>query len=214
VRSAGGDLGDDRAYCRTTPAAVRYPREDGTMGAEPSVCVASFHDTHGPVKPGSFRQFAAAARDQGSPLPPLLLDAKRCLPFHVARLSPDEDPDGMDRYAEAVRKVDGAMRAHTASPGLDEDWVDGLYESGSEIVDYDSTFTLRFLFAFWRLCEHRVAAVEDVETNHAAKLAALKTRLSADVRVVRLRQPAARESTGAATHEWQHRCVVRMHKVK
>ena len=53
-----------------------------------------------------------------------------------------------------------------------------------------------------------------MQTNHAAKIAAQRTKLSADVRIVLLRQPATREGTGEATREWQHRWVVRMHRVR
>jgi hypothetical protein len=50
----------------------------------PAVRMSAYHDSHGPVRPDTFLDFAAQARAQGTPLPPLLLDAIRCLPLHFA----------------------------------------------------------------------------------------------------------------------------------
>ena len=86
VRAVGGDLADDRAFAWHTPAAFRIPRpgRDGWM-ALPAVRTSRYHDTHGPVRPDSFLEFAAQARRDGTPLPPLLLDGVRLLYFAAVR---------------------------------------------------------------------------------------------------------------------------------
>lgn len=53
--------------------------------------------------------------------------------------------------------------------GLDEERVIGEYTPGSEIDDCDDTFAMRFLYAFWRLCEQRVVVTEPAEVRHSAR---------------------------------------------
>jgi len=212
VRSIGGDLGDDRAFCWHVPATFAVPDPDVADGIDvrPAVRVSVYHDTHGPVRPDSFLELVAEARRQGTPLPPLLLDSARCLVFEAA----EADPSAPGRLAEAARKVDGVYRNAAEMQGNTEERVIGEYESGSEIQDLDGTFVLRFLYAFWRLCEQRIAEVEPVQTSHAAQLAAEKAGMSAETRVIRLRQRAAASSIDPAPRNWQHRWVVKMHKVR
>jgi hypothetical protein len=38
--------------------------------------------------------------------------------------------------------------------------VVGEYAPGAQIEDHDDTFMPRFLFAFWRLCQQRIATAE------------------------------------------------------
>jgi hypothetical protein len=212
VRSIGGDLADDRAYAWNTPGRIAFPDPNGGGIKElPAVRVSTYHDSYGPVRPDSFLEFTAEARRQGTPLPPLLLDAIRCFPFRF----PDEaDVTAVDRLAEAAQRVDGAMREAAASQGLDEDRVEGEYVPGTEIVDSDDTFTTRFLYAFWRLCEQRIAVLDNAPVNHSARLMAERATVSPDVRVVRLRQRDDRPEGQANDRQWQHRWVVRMHKVR
>jgi hypothetical protein len=213
VRGVGGDLGDDRALCWQTPACFNVPDPqtvDGVRGL-PAVRVAVYHDTHGPVRPDSFLELAAEARRAGTPLPPLLLDAVRCLEFQTLR---GPSPQAAQRLARAAQAVDGDRRRAAEMMGQDEDRVIGEYVSGGEIDDTDDTFALRFLYAFWRLCEQRIAGIEPVETNHAARVIAERTGLSPEVRVIRLRQRAEHAPGERAGHDWQHRWVVRMHKVR
>ena len=74
---------------------------------------------------------------------------------------------------------------------------------------------LRFLYAFWRLCEQRIAEAEPAPAGHSAQVLADRAGVPAEVRVVRLRRT---ESPGHdsdhAGRDWQHRWVVRMHKVR
>ena len=212
VKTVGGSLGDDRAFLWHTPATFTVPAPDAADGldAMPAVRISTYHDTHGPVRPDSFLHLAAEARRQGTPLPPLLLDGSRCQRFRAA----DADPGLLQGTANAAAAVDGVNRMFAEFQGNDEDRVEGEYTVGSEINDVDDTFVLRFLYAFWRLCEQRIAEVEPVDTGHAAQLAAEKTGMPAEVRVVRLRQRATAASGEPAARNWQHQGVVKMHKVR
>ncbi|AVT30219.1 hypothetical protein C6361_12750 [Plantactinospora sp. BC1] len=212
VRTVGGNLGDDRAFSWHTPAnfTLPDPTNRDAMLMKPSVRVSVYHDTHGPVRPDSFLDLAAEARQAGTPLPPLILDAVRCLPFRAA----EADPQAPARLARAAQAVDGAVRDAAEAMGQDESRVIGEYASGSQIEDADDTFTLRFLYAFWRLCEQRIAEVQHIETNHAARVIAERTGMSPEVRVIRLRQRAEQPHGGAKGRNWQHRWIVKMHKVR
>ncbi|GAA1815548.1 hypothetical protein GCM10009682_40580 [Luedemannella flava] len=212
VRSVGGDLGDVRALC-WHPGQFNVPdplAADGVRGL-PGVRIAVFHDTSGPVRPDSFLELVAEARREGTPLPPLLLDAVRCLEFQTQRAT---DPHEVERLASAAQAVDGAYRKSAEMMGQDEGRLLGEYASGSEIDDADDSFAWRFLYAFWRLCEQRIAGVEQAETNHAARVIGQRAGLSPDVRVIRLRQRDERAAGEPVGRNWQHRWVVRMHKVR
>lgn len=212
VNSVGGNLGDDRAYCWRTPASfiLPDPANPDSIVAKPAVPVSHYHDTHGPVRPDSFLDFAAEARREGTPLPPLLLDAVRCLPFHAV----EADPDAGSRLGRAARAVDDVHRGFAEALGQDESRVVGEYASGGQIDDADDTFILRFLYAFWRLCEQRIAEIGKVETKHAARVLGERTGLSPEVRVIRLRQLAEHTGGESSSKSWQHRWIVRMHKVR
>ncbi|MDQ4116862.1 MAG: hypothetical protein M3235_07830, partial [Actinomycetota bacterium] len=72
-----------------------------------------------------------------------------------------------------------------------------------------------FLYAFWRLCHQQITTEQQPHITHSARVVAAKARVAPDVRVIEVR-PRDRaagddEPTG---WEWQHRWVVRMHKVR
>jgi hypothetical protein len=46
----------------------------------------------------------------------------------------------------------------------------------------------RFLFAFWRLCEQRIAVPEQAPVNHSAQVIADRAGIPPQVRIVRLRR--------------------------
>jgi hypothetical protein len=54
----------------------------------------------------------------------------------------------------------------------------------------------KFLFAFWRLCEQRIAVTEAAAIPHSARVLADKAGVTPDVRVIRLRGPAGRGRPG------------------
>lgn len=64
VRSIGGDLGDDRAFCWHSPATFAIPNPAAADGVEvrPAVRISVYHDAHGPVRPDSFLELLAEAR--------------------------------------------------------------------------------------------------------------------------------------------------------
>jgi hypothetical protein len=72
----------------------------------------------------------------------------------------------------------------------------------------------RFLYAFWRLCQQQIATVDTAKAGHSAQVAASHAGVSPDVRIVRLRRTSPPTQGGHAGRDWQHRWVVRMHKVR
>ena len=92
----------------------------------------------------------------------------------------------------------------------------GEYVPGTEINDRDDSFSRRFLYAFWRLCEKRIASTNHAEVRHAARVTAERAGVSPDVRVVELRStaPHASETPADTVDRWRHRWIVRMHKVR
>lgn len=216
VRAVNGSLGDDRAYLWQTPVTMPAPAPDTASGWRhlPSVHLSLFHDRHGPVQPDSFLDFAHQAAAQGTPLPPLMMDAMRCLPF--GQTLTEEQLRAAAEFRDVAARLGQQARDRNRDQwGWEEDRVVGEYIPGAEIPDVDDTFMPRFLYAFWRLCEQRVASTTPAEVGHAARVTAERAGVSPEVRVVQLRpvdQPSAEPTEGG--REWQHRWVVRMHKVR
>lgn len=177
--------------------------------------IVQCHDTHGPVQPDSFVDFANQAATQGHPLPPLLQDAIRCV--RLEDTVTDEQRRQHAKFADTARRVGQQGRDASHELGFDEDRVMGEYTPGSEIDDPDDTFAARFLYAFWRLCEQRIAVTEHADVGHAARVTAERAGVSPEVRVVQLRTASTSDTPAAdpaAVDRWQHRWVVRMHKVR
>ena len=212
LRGMTGDLGDDRAYTWRYPAQIQRLGVRRGLAGVPAVRMSAYCDTRGPVRPDSFVAFAARARAQGTPLPPLLLDGIRCVPFRYAA-TPGQVRD-LEEYAASARRTGEEIREVAAAHGLDEGRVEGVYRVGQEIDDHDDTFMPRFLYAFWRLCEQRIAMVGHADVNHSAQVVADRAGVSPEVRVVRLRRSEAHGAAGQGGRAWQHRWVVRMHKVR
>jgi hypothetical protein len=211
IRSVTGNLGDDRAYTWRTPARI-WPMSAGLHArrAAPAVRISLFHDAYGPVQPDSFIEYSTRARAAGTPLAPFILDAKRCQPFHAV-LTDEEaaNHDTFSRLGEAHLELEQVQGAH-------ENRVDGEYAPGSEIDDADDLFMPKFLFAFWRLCEQRIAVPEHAPVNHSAHVLADRAGIPPQVRIVRLRLRRAEQHPGdpaSGGREWKHRWTVRMHKV-
>lgn len=212
VRAITGGLADDRAY---TWRAVPNTLHVTASGVEfvPGVRVSTYEDTYGPVQPDSFRDMAARAATAGTPLPPWLLDAMRCQPYEF--VATDEQRAALDEYMARARRIGAQGRANSAELGFDEDRVVGEYQPGQEIPDADGRFTERFLYAFWRLCDQRIATVTDAPITHSAQLLAHRATVPPEVRVVDVRRPDdTADDTAGVGRDWQHRWVVRMHKVR
>lgn len=208
--SINGDPSDLRAFTWRSPATILDPSPKFRWTKElPAVRMSSYHDTHGPVRPDSFLDFAARARAERTPLPPLLLDAVRLFPFRYV----DGAPEALGQFAATARRIGEATRHLSRESGIEEERVVGEYTPGSQIRDQDDLFAIRFLYAFWRLCDQRLATLEAAEVNHSARVVAQRAGISPDVRVVQLHQTTSR-SGGEPSRDWQHRWVVRMHKVR
>ncbi len=245
VRTVGGGLSDDRAYLWHTPAQVQPPQpviQPGTVArtlhrlltataldgrpataeARDAVRFTSFMDAHGPVRPDSFRDMAAMAAADGTPLPPLLADSTRTLPFQPTIT--DATREAVSAYTAVAREHGEHWRAINAELGIDEgDTVidttgkgaSFTYQPGDEIDDVDDLFAIRFLYAFSRLCSQQIAQLDDADTNHSAQLQADRAGVSPEVRVVTIRTGRRTGGGGEpAARDWHHRWVVRMHKVR
>jgi hypothetical protein len=177
----------------------------------PAVRLSLYHDAHGPVQPDSFIDYANRARAAGTLLPPLILDAKRCLPFHAVLT--EEQAANHDQFNRRTRHLGKANRELTEAQGENENRVTGEYQPGSEIDDADDLFMCRFLYAFWRLCEQRITVPEHAPVNHSAQILADRAGTSPDVRIIRLRRTEQPSEPGPSARDLNHRWTVRMHKV-
>jgi hypothetical protein len=214
VRAVTGELADLRGFTWRYPMQLQVT-SDGSRQLRhlPAVRMSTYHDTNGPVRPDTFLDFAAQARAQRTPLPPLLLDAMRCLPLQYK--ASGHQVDTHQDFVTGVREMGGAVQQVAADLGFNENRVVGEYVSGAQVDDADDTFAARFLYAFWRLCEQRIAATDQAGVNHSARVLAERAGVSPDVRIVRLRRiEQAAAGPGQPGREWHHRWVVRMHKVR
>jgi hypothetical protein len=209
----GGGLADIRALTWHPPAQIRYVRTPTReIETRSAVRISVYNDTHGPVQPDSFVMLTAQARRVGTPLPPLLLDAIRCMPFGVEVTA--EQTAALRDFSQLARQAGDAERAASNAQGMNEERVIGEYVPGAHIDDTDDTFARRFLYAFWRLCEQRIAAVDDAQVGPTARLKAERAGVPAEVRIVQLRRVDKRAEDPSTGKDWQHRWVVRMHKVR
>jgi hypothetical protein len=95
---------------------LEYPQECGHRLHEiPAVRMSVYHDSYGPVRPDSFLDFAAEARAQGTPLPPLLLDAIRCVPI---RYTPTQQASDLEAFAAAARTAGQSAHKQAAALGI------------------------------------------------------------------------------------------------
>lgn len=212
-RAINGELADIRAFTWRHPAEFLQLVVGNYQRALPAVRVSVYNDAHGPIQPESFVEFASQAAAAGTPIAPLILDAIRCWPYQQAIT--EDLAEGLERYASGSRQLGQLAHAKTADLGLNEDQVTGEYKPGDEIDDHDDLFAVRFLYAFWRLCEQRIAVTETSLPNHSAQVLAARAGVAADVRVAQLRRTERkRPEAETGTVNWQHRWPVRMHKVR
>ncbi|MFC4945812.1 hypothetical protein [Pseudonocardia sp. GCM10023141] len=212
VRSIDGYLRDDRAYTWSTPARVVRETTDGSLEELSAVQISNYDSARGPLQPASIIRIAAEAAAQGTPLPPWTLDGIRSEPFRYVLTAAERQV--ADDHNKQMRQYAANARAGQAKGGVDERGVIGEYAPGQQVADHDGRFAQRFLYAFWRLCEQRIAEVEPADVTHSAATRARTAGVSADVRVVSLRSAASVGGRAAAGRDWQHRWVVRMHEVR
>ena len=91
------------------------------------------------------------------------------------------------------------------------------YASGAILdQDQDGTLGSRFLYAFWRLCEQQIAAVQAPPAGHSAQVTAARAayrRTSGSSRCAGP-DPPSQHAAQASPHQSHHHWVVRMHKVR
>jgi hypothetical protein len=132
----------------------------------------------------------------------MLLESIWSMPLHPD--TPGHAHD-YDLLADALRQLNAAYRqeeARNTKAGYQHRAV-GEYAS-SAILDQDQDGTLgsRFLYAFWRLCEQQIGALQAAPPGHSAQVTAARAAVNPDVRVVALRRagpsgrPAARAGPG------------------
>lgn len=124
------------------------------------------------------------------------------------------DLQGQALLIENARTLIQDIKQDYHEEGYNED-PGAEYAPGSEIVDHDGTFARRFLYAFFRLCDQHIAVDHPAEVTHSARATAQRAGTSPDVRVVQLRPSNTRlTAAGQAPRSWNHRWIVRMHKVR
>jgi hypothetical protein len=212
TRHQSGSLYRDIAFTWRSPSPIPLPASMGFSQAElPAVRLSEYTPA-----PRSNRSFMQEARAQRVTLPPMLLDFVWCLPLHPD--TPGQAHD-YDLIADALRRLNAAYwqeEVRNKNAG-NQDQAVGEYASGAILdEDQDGTFASRFLYAFWRLCEQQIGAVQAAAVGHSAQVTAARAGANPDVRVVALRRsgPSGRPAAEAVPHQWHHHWVVRMHKVR
>jgi hypothetical protein len=168
----GGDLNVREDLCLKMLANIAYDPQflawhGGTLApagpvsdASPAelASVAGLREAHGgALTAAQWRKAAYVLARAG---------ASRTSPAHTSRTS---------RPSPAWRR-----RPQTASPPTRPI---GEYASGAALEDPEGTLDSQFLYAFWRLCEQRIGAVEMALSSRSAHAAAARAGMSADVRV-------------------------------
>jgi hypothetical protein len=156
TRHPSGSLLREIAFTWRSPSQVPLP---GGMGfgraGLPAVRMSGYTTAARPS-----RGFMQAARAQRVALPPMLLEVVWSLPLHPD--TPGQVHD-YDRLAAALRGLNAAYwqdEARTGEAG-DQGQAAGEYASGAILdQDQDGTLGSRFLYAFWRLCEQQIGAVQ------------------------------------------------------
>ena len=212
TRLPTGSLQQDFAFSWRSPWRLPLPGGMGFRGAElPAVRMSGYV-----TAARASREVVRAARAEGLAVPPMLLDTVWSLPLHP--VTPGQARD-CDLLAAGVRRLNSAYWQDEAHRNPDADQAEsaGQYASGAILdEDQDGTLGSRFLYAFWRLCEQEIAAVQPARTGHSAQVTAARAAVPPDVRVVALRR-AGSPGPGAGppgAHQWHHHWVVRMHKVR
>lgn len=195
VRAMSGELTDPRAFLWSHPArivmdsGVAHARHTRTV---PAVHLSIYDDGHGPVRPRQWRDFTAEAAAAGTPVPPLFLDGKRGFPLGQA-ITPRMRAQH-SRFYQVMRRLGTMSHDRLIQLGLNDDQVVGEYTPGQEIDDPHDLICVKFLFAFWRLAQQRIAVAEYAPVPHSALVAAGRAGVPADVRVMQLRRADERHA--------------------
>lgn len=205
LRLPTGTIEETRAFTWRLPWRIPLPAGQGFAGPElPAVRMSSYVSAR-----RTNADYRREVRRLGIALPPFLLESTWSLPLHAATAAQQHDQQRLEaqlhrlntEYWEQENKSAPAAGEHALGSVIDD--------------DQDGTFGSRFLYAFWRMCEQKIAAIASAETGHAARKTAAHAGVSPDVRIVALRRTASSAAApGQPGHaEWHHSWVVRMHKV-
>jgi hypothetical protein len=212
IRHPSGSLLQNIAFTWRSPSQVPLPGGMGFGLAElPAVRMSEYSTAARPS-----HDFMQEARAQRVALPPMLLNVVWSLPLHPD--TPGQAHD-YDRLAAALHRLNAAYWQDEARnrEARDQGHVLSEYASGAILdQDQDGTLGSRFLYAFWRLCEQQIGAIQSARAGHSAQVTAARARVNPDVRVVALRRTGSsgRPAAQAGPHQWHHHWVVRMHKVR
>jgi hypothetical protein len=90
-------------------------------------------------------------------------------------------------------------------------WTPGSHADcvpGTVLPDPDRNIASRLTYAFFRLADQRIGAVEPAPINHSAQVIAQRAATTPDVRIVRLRATAREAGHVSRAVDWSHRWVV------
>jgi hypothetical protein len=176
------------------------PRANGPI---PAIHVTGWLAADGPMQFPDFIQARRMAKAAGHPFPDLVPDV---------RLSFALDPDGFDEpIAERLHSINRELFASTKI-GTSHSPTTADFAGGA-ISDPEANFELRYLYAFMRLCNQRIASIASPPAHTHGALSGLPDE---PVRVVQLRTFSSFEGEDRppSGKKYRHRWIVRMHKVR
>lgn len=171
-----------------------------------SIKVNGWESADGTLQFSDFVAARRAAKRAGHPLPSLIPDSHR-----LYRIDPNHDLTESE-VREVVAQHRELLRDAEATIPHAEPEVIGEYD-GASVADDDGNFEMRYLFAFLRLCNQRIATID--RAGDLGETYAGSRREVDDVRVLQLRTYTTDAVTAEeARRTYNHRWVVRMHKVR
>jgi hypothetical protein len=163
--------------------------------------IEAWVDGNGPVQVPDFIHARRIAAQAGHPFP-------RLMPIHHARVPLDRTPAGVNHPL-----IDEMLaRAKAVQPSLNADGVEVGEHHGSVIDALADDWIRAYVFAFVRLCAQQIAVTNPYRELRGTDLPARPTD---QVRVTQLRSFSELADVEQNHHgNYQHRWVVRMHKVR
>lgn len=187
------------------PSAVADRDDEGEVllpqEMVPTTRMLAFTHAHPAHPSNTVHEHLVLAESMGAKVPNLLMAGEGWFPTW----EPDEEV-----WREALES------AATSKEGTESDEGEsnlGSATVGTVIEDPSATFLMRFLAAFWRLCDQEIAVCTPRSSEPSSKQRA-RSRTWPKVNVVTLRRTASdtREDRAPRDVEWQYRWVVQMHK--